>query len=271
MPDSFETLLYDKRDGVALVTLNRPAAGNAINRRMVDEIDSVWEDVRADGGIHVAIMTGAGRAFCVGSDLKDAAHDQALDHFSSFRPYRYSWNTPLSPKAHDLFKPVIVAVNGLCGPGGLEFVSEAEIAICSDDATFTDAHVSAGVIVHSAVAVAKRIPYNHVARMALLGAHERIDARRAYEIGLVTEVVPGEKLLDRAMELAGIIMRNSPAAVQASVEVLWHSLSLGLRDAMQLANYMQRLYARHPDFTEGARAFAEKRPANWQRPEPDER
>lgn len=263
-PGNLETLIYEKREGIAYITLNRPEAGNAINTKMMAELDSTWEDVREDSAVHVVIMTGKGKTFCVGSDLKDAASDHLLDHFTSFRPYRYSWNSPLSPKAHYIFKPIIVAVNGLCGPGGLEFVSESEIVICSEEAAFTEAHVSVGVMVHSAVALAKRIPYSHVMRLVLMGAHERIDAKRAYEIGLVSEVTPSEGLMGRATELAKKIMLNSPAAVQASIEVMWHSLSQGLRDAMQMANYMQRLYAHHPDFREGAAAFAAKRPPSWQ-------
>ncbi len=262
--EQLETLLYEKKEGIAYITLNRPRVSNAINQRMMDEISDVWEDVREDRDVEVAIVTGEGKAFCVGADLKDASKGQPLKHFTSFTPYRYSWNTPLSPKAHYVFKPVIVAVNGLCGPGGLELLSEGDIIICSEDATFTESHVSVGVVVHSTLALVKRVPYNHMIYMALMGAHVRIDAKRAYEIGLVNEVISPEQLMTRATEIAKTIMLNSPAAVQASIEALWHSLSLGLRDSMQLVNYMQRLYARHPDFAEGAKAFAEKRQAVWE-------
>jgi enoyl-CoA hydratase/carnithine racemase len=261
--EELKTLNYEMKEGIAYIALNRPEVSNAINHQMVNELSDVWENIREDGAVEVVILTGVGKAFCVGADLKDMARERALEHFTSFRPYRHSWNTPLSPKAHYLFKPVIVAVNGLCGPGGLEFVSEAEITICSEEATFTDAHASVGVTVHSGVALAKRVPYNHIMYMALMGAHLRIDAKRAYEIGLVNEVTSPERLMSRATEIAQTIMLNSPTVVQASVEALWHSLSLGFRDAMQLANYMQRLYARHPDFVEGAKAFMEKRQPVW--------
>jgi enoyl-CoA hydratase/carnithine racemase len=138
-------------------------------------------------------------------------------------------------------------------------VSEADIVICSDRATFIDNHVLYGAIVHSAIALAKRVPCNHIVRMALMGEHEIIDAKRALEIGLVTEIVPHERLIPRATEIAGTIMRNSPTAVQASVE----SLSLGLRDAMQVDSYMQRYYNYHPDLAEAARALIERRRPAW--------
>lgn len=261
---NLRTLIYDKRDGIAYVTLNRPNVMNALSKRMVDELVTVWENVREDKDVQVVILTGAGKAFMQGRGDVERIRG-SLDGPAPLptRPYRYSWNTPVSPKAHDVFKPVIVAVNGVCATSGLEQVAEADIVICSDHATFFDNHVSYGAIVHSAVALAKRVPYNHIIRMALMGQHEVIDAKRACEIGLVTEVVPHKRLIDRATKIAKTIMLNSPTAVQASLEILWYSLSLGLRDAIHLDSYMQRYYNYHPDVKEGARAIVERRRPGW--------
>lgn len=261
---NLQTLIYEKREGIAYVTLNRPNVMNALNKRMVDELVTVWEEVREDKDVQVAILTGAGKAFMQGrGDAEKIRRSLDAPALLPARPYRHSWNTPVSPKAHDVFKPVIVAVNGVCATSGFEQVSEADIVICSDQATFFDNHVSYGAIVHAAIALAKRVPYNHVVRMALMGEHEVIDAKRAFEIGLVTEVVPHERLIARATEIAKTIMLNSPTAVQASLEILWHSLSLGLRDAMQLDSYMQRYYNYHPDLGEAARAVVEGRRPAW--------
>ncbi len=262
-PDEFEALIYEKVEGIAYVTLNRPERLNAVNQRMMDELNYTWEDIREDPGVQVVILTGAGRGFSSGRDMKEAAEERETEAFYSYRPYRYSWNTSMSPKAHYVFKPVIVAVNGVCAPFGLEFVSEGDIIICSENASFVDTHVSVGVMVHSAMALSKRVPYNHIMRMGLMGSHERTSAQRAYEIGLVTEVTSPEQLMPRATEIAKTIMLNSPAAVQASVEAMWHGLSLGLRDSMHLDLYMQKLYNHHPDVLEGARAFTEKRQPKW--------
>lgn len=262
--NKLETLIYTKREHIAYVTFNRPHVMNALNPTMVKELIAVWTDVRDDDEIQVAILTGAGPAFMQGrGDLK--ARARAIDAVRKppTRPFRHSWNTPVSPKAHDLFKPVIAAVNGVCATSGMEQIAEADLIICSDDATFYDNHVSYGAIVHSAIGLAKRMSYNQVIRMALLGEHEVITAKRACEIGLVTETVTPERLLPRATELAKMIMLNSPTAVQASVEALWHSLSLGYRDAMHLDSYMQRYFNSHPDIREANQAAVEGRSPNW--------
>ena len=264
-PEELETLIYEKKEGIAYVTLNRPHVLNALNARMLDELVYVWGDVRDDRKMQTVILTGAGTAFMQGrADTESLIRSLDAEPLPPTRPYRYSFNTPVSPKAHDVFKPVIVAVNGVCATSGLEQVAEADIVICSENATFFDNHVSYAAIVHSAVALAKRLSYNQIMRMSLMGAHEVIDAKRAYEIGLVTEVTPPERLIPRATEIAKTIMLNSPTAVQASVEALWHSLSLGLRDAMQLDSYMQRHYNTHPDRTEATKAELENRPPVWQ-------
>ena len=266
-PEDLKFIKYERKEGIGYVTLNRPEVLNALNPQMLQELVSVWNDVREDGSIQVVILTGAGEAFMQGrGDVQRIADSLNAEPAPPTRPYRYSWNTPASPKAHYLFKPVIAAVNGLCATSGLEQVSEADIVICSDNATFYDNHVSYASIVHSAVALSKRIPYNHVLRMSLMGSHETIDAKRAYEIGLVTEVTTPDQLIPRATEIAKTIMRNSPIAVQASLEILWHSLSMGLRDAVQLDSYMQRFYHTHPDYAEANRALVEDREPVWQVP-----
>ena len=262
--EELEAVIYEKKEGIGYVTLNRPHVLNALNSRMVQELVHVWQDARDDREVQVLILTGAGDAFMQGrGDVEGLAARLKAETPPPTRPYRYSWNTPVSPKAHDLFKPVIAAVNGVCTTSGLEQVAEADIVICSDNASFYDNHVSYGSIVHSAVGLAKRIPYNHVMRMALMGSHEVIGPERAYEIGLVTEVTSPQQLIPRATEIAKTIMLNSPAAVQASVEMMWHGLSLGLRDAMQLDSYMQRHYHNHPDFTEALKAAVEDRSPTW--------
>ena len=267
-PEDLKHVIYEKKDGIGYVTLNRPEVQNALNaagccgsssrsgRRsgMMERCRSSYSQGRAS-----AFMQGRG-------DVQRVKDSLDADPLPPTRPYRYSWNTPASPKAHYLFKPVIVAVNGLCATSGLEQVSEADIVICSDNATFYDNHVSYASIVHSAVALSKRLPYNHVMRMSLMGSHEVLDAKRAYEIGLVTEVTTPEDLMPRATEIAKTIMRNSPIAVQASVEILWHGLSMGLRDAVQLDSYMQRWYHTHPDYEEAGRALVEGREPVWQTP-----
>jgi len=260
----FETIILEKREGIAYLTLNRPEVMNALNARMAKELTYAWCDLKDDDHIQVIILTGAGEAFQQGmADME--ALKKSID--SNLKPpthlYRYSFDSSATPRSHELFKPIIVAVNGVCATSGLEQVSEADIIICSNNATFYDNHVSYGGVIHSAVNLAKKMHYNHVLRMVLMGEHEVIDASRAYEIGLVSEVTTRKRLLPRATEIAKTIMLNSPTAIQASLEVMWTSMSLGLRDAMNLSCYMARYYARHPDRKEWVKARLEQRRPRW--------
>jgi enoyl-CoA hydratase len=263
----FETILLEKRDGIAYLTLNRPEVMNALNARMAEELTYAWLDLKNDEDVQVIILTGAGEAFQQGMADIDALK-ASLE--STYKPpthlYRYSFDSSATPRSHELFKPIVVAVNGICATSGLEQVSEGDIIICSENATFYDNHVSYGGIVHSAVNLSKKMPYNHVIRMALMGEHEIIDAKRAYEIGLVSEVTTPERLIPRAEEIAKTIMLNAPTAVQASIEVMWNSMSLGLKDAMNLSCYMARYYQRHPDRKEWIWATIEHRRPRWMKP-----
>jgi len=263
----FETIIIEKKAGIAYLTLNRPNVMNALNARMAEELSRVWVDLKEDDDIQVIILTGAGEAFQQGMADLDALKASLT---SSVKPpthlYRYSFDSSATPRSHELYKPIIVAVNGVCATSGLEQVSEGDIIICSDNATFYDNHISYGGMVHSAVNLAKKMPYNHVLRMVLMGEHEVINAKRAYEIGLVSEVTTRERLLSRATEIAETIMLNAPTAVQASLELMWNSMSLGLRDAMNLSCYMARYYERHPDRKEWIKATLENRKPTWMKP-----
>ena len=264
IPGEFGDITYEKGEGIAYIAFNRPHAKNAKSARLLAEMEYAYHDVMQDEDIKVAILTGTGEYFMNGQgDLEAQRARLDAEPGVPTRVFRYAFNTNASPKAHDVYKPLIVAVNGECATSGMEYLSEGDIIICSDKATFFDNHVSYGALVHSAVALAKRLPYNHVIRMALLGEQEGLDAQRALEIGLVTEVVPHDRLMERATEIAKLIMRNSHIAVQASNEVLWNSLSLGLRDAMQLDSYMQRYFNTHPDLREATKALVENRRPQW--------
>ena len=263
-PGELKHIIYEQKEGIAYVTLNRPEVKNALNAQMVADLVSVWEHVRDDQQVETVILTGAGESFMNGrGDEAAVAASLGAERPPPTRPYRYSWNTPVSPKAHYVFKPVIVAINGECATSGLEQVSEADILICSDRATFFDNHVSYAAMVPLLCGPGKE---------ALLQPRRSLcPGGRAGSAGC-QEGIP-DRLCDRGSpppaadvqgtEIAKKIMRNSPTAVQASLEVLWHSLSMGLRDAMQLDSYMQRHYNSHPDLGEARRATVENRRPKW--------
>jgi enoyl-CoA hydratase/carnithine racemase len=145
-------------------------------------------------------------------------------------------------------------------------VADADIVIAASDAQFTDPHVSVGqVTAIEAIGLMRKIPAEAMLRMALVGRHERMPAQRAYEIGLISEIVdPPERLHEAAQELAEKIARNSPAAMRATKRALWQAMELGLTDACRAgAKELVGLWG-HPDQTEGPAAFADKREPRWQ-------
>jgi len=162
------------------------------------------------------------------------------------------------------WKPVITAVNGMVTGGGLHFIADSDLIVASEHATFFDNHVKVGLVSgEEPVGLIRRIGMEAVLRMSFLGGAERMDARRAYELGLVGDVVPKEQLLPRALELAQKIMENSPAALIASKRVIWGSLNHGLDQGREFAWSVIGEHGEHPDAREGPRAYAEKRKPKW--------
>jgi enoyl-CoA hydratase len=163
---------------------------------------------------------------------------------------------------------VIAAVNGICAGGGLHFVADADIVIAAVDAEFVDPHVPVGqVTAIEAIGLLRKMPVEAVMRMALIGRYERIPVSRAYELGMISEIVdPAERLHERAQELAETIARNSPAAMATTKRALWGALETGLTEACRAgARELTSMWG-HPDQEEGPRAFVEKRPAHWVAP-----
>jgi len=262
-PGSLETIAYEKRDGVAVITLDRPERHNAINGAMSVELPRVWADVKSDPAVSVAVVTGAGaKALCAGFDVSDIASGTASVGEEKDRGTLASLK--LTALQNRCWKPVITAVNGMATAGGLHFVADSDIVICSDTATFFDGHVAVGLIAGcEPIGLARRMPLEPVLRMALTGGRERLGAARALELGLVSEVLPPAGLMPRAIELARQVAENSPAAIAATKQAIWESLDLGLADALELGWDVIGEYRGHPDPIEGARAFMEKRKPRW--------
>jgi E-phenylitaconyl-CoA hydratase len=260
----FETLLYDvDREGVATITLNRPERHNAFNSTMASELAAVWETVKTDPEVVCAIVTGAGdRAFCTGMDVADVASGEALE---TGRMPRESvpWNK-LTPIQNECWKSVVGAINGMVVGGGLHFVVDCDLVLCSDTATFFDTHVKVGLIAGlEPVGLARKIPLEAVLRLALLGGSERMSAAEAHRLGLVGEVLPADRLMTRARELAQKISQHSPTALAVSKRCIWQSLDTGLDDALENTWNAIRAHNDHPDLNEGTKAFVEKRKARW--------
>jgi enoyl-CoA hydratase/carnithine racemase len=259
----FEHLVVERRGAVGWLIFDRPDDGNAMNAGMLAELERAWQLLDADHDVRVIVNTGNGPAFQTGLDVQQLAADRAALREQSRRTR--DGTLRLTAWHNEVWKPVIAAVNGVCAGGGLHFVADADIVIASSEATFLDPHVSIGqVSAYEVIALARKSPMEAVMRMALVGRHERISASRAYELGILSEVVPPAELLDAAQRLAEKIARNSPAAMAHTKRALWGALELGLTDAcMAGAQELVAMWG-HPDQTEGPRAFAEKRDPQWQ-------
>jgi enoyl-CoA hydratase/carnithine racemase len=242
---------------------DRPEAGNALDAAMFDELERAWLELDADPTVRVIVNTGAGSAFQTGVDLGALRDDpdglRAHARRTRDAELRFTaWHLGIA-------KPVIAAVNGVCAGGGLHFVADADVVIAASDATFVDPHVSVGqVVAYEGIALARKSPMEAILRLALVGRYERLTARRAYQLGVISQVVdPPTALRDEAQALAETIARNSPAAMAATKRALWGALEAGLTDASRAgARELVSLWG-HPDQDEGPRAWAERREAEW--------
>ncbi|MBX7448895.1 enoyl-CoA hydratase/isomerase family protein [Mycolicibacterium sp. 3033] len=247
-------ILFDVSDHVATITLNRPERLNATDDISRGELAWAWAQVREDSDIRVAIITGAGdRAFCAGQDIRATAEGGIRN------------KVPGSRLHHDVWKPVICALNGMVVGGGLHQVADSDLIIAAEHAELIDTHLAVGnVFALEPAVLLRRMPISMVMQLALLTKDGRISARRGHEIGLINEVVPAERLQARAREIALAIAALSPATTQASIKAMWTSLDVGLRQANDVAyRYVLHHQMTHPDYREGMLAFAEKRSPEW--------
>ena len=264
--DAGQTIRVERNGPVGWLIFNRPDSGNAMNAAMIGALEVAWRELDADPAVRVIVNTGEGRAFQTGLDVVELAKDPDALREQSRRTKRAELR--LTAWHNRVWKPVIAAVNGVCAGGGLHFIADADIVMAAADATFLDPHVSIGqVTAYEAVGLIRKMPVEAVMRMALVGRHERIDAERAYQLGMISQIVdPPDRLREAAQELAEKIAKNSPAAMAATKRALWGALELGLTDACKAgAKELVGMWG-HPDQEEGPRAFAEKREARWVEP-----
>ncbi|MGX9790546.1 enoyl-CoA hydratase/isomerase family protein [Mycobacterium sp. MMS18-G62] len=231
MPMSFETILLDvnETDHVATITLNRPDSLNAFNRTMCEEMVEVWRLVKLDESVHAVVLRAAGeRAFSAGLDIK-TPYGQPDNVWNHEDP-----GEALSPKWQKMWKPVVCAVQGMCTAGAFYFVNESDVVICSEEATFFDSHVSAGLVCAlEPIGLMRRVGLGETLRIALMGNDERVSADTALRIGLVSEVVSADRLWARAHEIATGIAAKPPSATQGTVKAIWESLEKPYRAALE--------------------------------------
>jgi len=262
----FETIRYEVEDRIATITLNRPDQLNAVNLPMIRELAAAWAAVESDDAVWIAIVTGAGRAFCSGADVAKVPDDGRVPYDEPYLSTLAQWEAPqeATPPFRSMTKPVLAAINGLCCGAGLDLVTTSDIVIASENAEFFDPHVSIGIVSgREMVRLARVLPMNIAMRVALTGRHERMSVQRAFELGMVSEVVAHERLVERAREIAALVNRNAPLAVRGTRLAIRTGRDLPLHEAEILAETFRERVLRTEDSKEGPRAFLEKRPPHW--------
>lgn len=254
-----DTVAFDLDDGVGIVTLDRPERHNAFDATMCQELARLWRALRTDDDVRAIVLTGAGqKAFCTGIDRDDVP---TSDEDGAYDPFTYDDpGEDLGPKSNGLWKPVVGAVNGIACGGAFYLLGEVEFVIAADHATFFDPHVTYGMpAVYEPMLMASRMPFGDVMRMSLLGNHERISAAGAHRIGLVSEVVPGDELLDTALWAARAIASAPTQAVQATLRTIWAARELTPNQAAGLGNTFLNLGVSREALAEGQAAFTSGR------------
>jgi enoyl-CoA hydratase/carnithine racemase len=249
---------YERDGNVATITYNRPEKLNAITGPLRTELNSAWERFRDDEEAWVGIVTGAGRAFCVGADLVDGAGAAGTWPGSFWEiPTINSFESGL-----EVWKPTIAAVNGYCLGYGLTAVSACDFVIAADDAQFGMPEVRLGVpTIVGALRLPQRLLMQDALELLLTG--DRIDAEQAREIGLAWKVVPRDRLLAEARALADRLCQGAPLAVRAVNEIAHRGSHVPWEDAVRMGEAMRRLVGASDDAREGMQAAREQRPPRW--------
>ena len=250
-----DTVLYEREGRIATITYNRPEAMNAINGQLRADLNAAWEQFRQDEEAWVGIVTGAGRAFSAGADLRDP-HAATSGTF---------WEVPSLTSLEsgmEIWKPVIVAVNGYCLGFALTLVSACDFVIASERAQFGFPEVRIGIpTIQGAVRMPARIGWQNAMELLLIG--ERVSAERTHEMGLAWKVVPHEQLMDQAHALAERLLLSAPLAVRATSLVARAGQQLPFADAIRFGETMRKVARGTVDAACGPAAFREKRTPQW--------
>jgi len=252
---ALENLLYEKKDGIAYVTLNRPKVLNALNRRTWEELRVAFEDARDDEAVRGVILTGAGdKAFIAGADISELAHVTAVEAQASS-----SYGQAVLDLIESLGKPVVAAVNGFALGGGCETAMACTIRVSVENATFGQPEVKLGLIPGGGGT--QRLPrlVGKGRALQLILSGERISAQEAYCIGLVNEVVPAANLITRAEAILKQIFGNGPIAVKFSLQAVNRGLETSQAEGLALEASLFGLCAGTEDKKEGTSAFLQKR------------
>src|SRR3990172_8688754 len=250
---SFQNIIYEKKDAVAVLTINREQALNAIDAQTSSEMQEAWEDFRDDDNLRVAILTGVGeKSFSTGMDLVATAKGE--NQFAG-RPAPFGGFTKRLP----IYKPIIAAINGFCLAGAMELALTCDIRICTPEARFGLPEVRWAIMpgAGGTQRMPRAIPQAWANYLILTAEH--IDADTPMRIGLVSHVVPKEELMDRAWQISNVICERGPLAVRAAKESINRGLDMPLDNGLAFEDLLLGKLMATEDAKQGPRAFAEKR------------
>ncbi|GID57170.1 crotonase/enoyl-CoA hydratase family protein [Actinoplanes couchii] len=253
--------LVEQQGPILIVTMNRPRVRNALSAEMMAIMRDAWDRVDADPSIRVAILTGAGGAFCAGADLRAMTGDHPGDGFRNGGVDLSRIDALL--KGRRLTKPLIAAVEGPAVAGGTEILQATDVRVAGESARFGVSEARWGLfpLGGSAVRLPRQLPYTVAVELLLTGRH--ILAAEARDIGLIGHVVPDGQALDKALEIAGAIAANGPLAVQAILRTVRETEGLAENDAFPIESRIGMQVFTSDDAKEGPRAFIEKRTPNF--------
>jgi enoyl-CoA hydratase len=259
----FQTILFETRDRIAFITLNRPDSLNAMNRQMTRELVDVCQQVEEESGIRIAIFTGAGeKAFSAGMDLKERAETA----FSPIERRQQKLTNKIYTQARAvaaITKPTIAAIRGYCVGGGLEFALACDLRVAAEDAKLGLTEVRRGIIpgAGGTQRLTRAVGVTKAMEMCLTG--DTVSGLEAKSLGLVNNAVPSADVLKTAEDLAARILKGAPMSVAFIKEAIKKGVELALEEGLRLEADLSALIGITEDAKEGPRAFAEKRPPVW--------
>ena len=266
---AYEQITYDKQDGVATITLNRPERMNAFTDVMIREWAAALDDARLDRDVRVVILTGEGRGFCAGADLRAGSgiNDAANDGKPPTAADRRNWlrdGVHQVPRAVQLLdKPYIAAVNGAAVGAGMDMASMADIRIASESAKFAMSYVKVGLVPGDGGCYFLPRIVGLAKALELIWSGDFFDAQEALRIGYVTKVVPADALLDETRAFARRLAEGPAVAMQLAKRLVYRSLNADWHEAFELANQAMAIAQTSEDAREGPRAFVENRPPKF--------
>ena len=269
MPIHYE--MSDRVEHVAVITIDRPEAKNACDLEHMHQLTEAWKRFGADEDAWVAIITGVGRNFMAGADLKTyipevtaLAEKIARGEVTDIKGYAITDGTDAVLRGSKIYKPIIAAINGPCLAGGMEMLGGVDIRIATEHAVFGVLEPSRGLVAGggTTVRLPRQIPWPFA--MEFLLCADKISARRAFEMGLLNKIVAEESLMEEALAFAARITRNAPLAVQYTKQSVVEGFKVTAREAYRIEAKLAQEATRTEDAKEGPRAFAERRPPRWQ-------